>query len=468
MDPFIIAYDALLRPARFAAFLAGGWHSIRRASLAVLLWVGAALAFIGLMLPQLLPIGAQSRAAGLVIAPAITFMIASFGIMIGSGGSRSTAAHMAFWLLRCQVAITPPLALFLSLVFSSALMSLQRSLLAVFVFLFLLGMWIGGGLTVILALREDQDAVPAVRWVVAGGALAIGAALWWSTPLRTSAALLFVPFCAGLTVGLIRLLSYLWELPLSLALALAAHLGASPTQLLLLHPASYDDLCLLPLPGLSDLLVRSCAADLDVGGEWLLRIARHSAQCRAAGRAIVRAVRQGRIAHPLLFWLSTSPEGPALLNSMAEQERGQHTLVAAYATFAGVAAPEAWPLVLHHYRGVLAQAIGLPGGQAVFALLDVSLGTLRADRWLAAIAHLGAVSAPHGVAPNPIWIALQTVQSWAGSAGVVDIADRAAAIQSLVCELEDLEGWPIALIATLCEHLLFLIGMERQRGAWLV
>lgn len=468
VDAFTITYDALLRPARFAAFLDGGWHNIRRASLAVLLWLGAALACIGLMLPQLFPIDTQSRVASLGIAPALALMISSFGIMIGDGMGRSTLAHMSFWLLRCQVAITPPLALFLTLASSSALIAVQRMTLILFVLLPLLGVWLGGGLTVVLALRKNQHEASATRWVVAAGSLMIGTALWLSPPLRMSAALLFIPFCAGLTVGLLRPISYLWEMLWSFALALAVRLGANPLRVLPLHPVNYDDLGLLPLPGLSNLLIRACIADIDAGSEWLLRIARHPGQRRAAERAIIGIVRQGLFAHPLLFWLSTSEEGPALLTGIAERARGRHALIGAYATFAAVADPEAWLAVLQLYRETLAQAVDLPGGQAIFSLLDASLGTLQADRWPAAITHLGSTSAPAGVILDPIWLALATIQSWASGTALSDITDRADAVFSLVGEIEDLEGWPITLIAALCEHLLFLIGIERRRGAWLV
>jgi hypothetical protein len=46
--------------------------------------------------------------------------------------------------------------------------------------------------------------------------------------------------------------------------------------------------------------------------------------------------------------------------------------------------------------------------------------------------------------------------------------DRAAALAMLGGELQDLEGWPADLIAAMSEHLLFLLGVEQRRGAWLV
>jgi hypothetical protein len=334
--------------------------------------------------------------------------------------------------------------------------------------LLLLGMWLGGGLAVLLILHKRQDEAATVRWVVAGGALAIGAALWWSQPLRAGEALLFAPACVGLAVGLLRPLSYLWQAPLSLGLAFAARLGAAPLRLLPLHPASYDDLCLLPLPGLSGLLVRSCITDLEAGGEWLLRIAQHPGQRRAVEWAIDRTVRQGRLTHPLLFWLSTSDEGIAVLRVMVGRERQPHALISAYAAFAQTIIPDSWPAVLEQHQAALTRAVALPGGQAVLALLDTGAGALRADRWPDAIARLGAALALHGVAPDPIWDALASIRAWAGDAAPAEVTDRAAAVRSLVRELDALEGWPVDLIAAMCEHLLFLISIERRRGAWLV
>src|SRR5918911_1058934 len=54
IDPFTFALDALLRPSQLAAFLACGRRNIRWGVLATLVWVGAATAFAGLLLPQLL------------------------------------------------------------------------------------------------------------------------------------------------------------------------------------------------------------------------------------------------------------------------------------------------------------------------------------------------------------------------------------------------------------------------------
>jgi hypothetical protein len=466
--PFTLVADALLRPRRFASYISGGWRHTRWAALATLELLVVTLGFIALVLGQLLAIGTRGLVGGLLGAPLITLMIAGLCIIVGSDHSLSPMANAAFWILRCLIAITPPLALFLALVYSTALPLLQRTPAIVLLFLFLVGAWLGGTLTVVLARHPHATESTPVRWLLAGSGLAIGGVLWWSPPSQAASASLFAPACAGLAVGLLRPLSYLWEAPLSLGLALAARLGVAPYRLLALHPVNYDDLCLMPLPELGGLLACACEADLDEGGDWVLRVARHLSQRVAARSAIDRIVRRGRLTHPLLFWLSTCAEGAELLHNLAEQPGKPHPLIAAYAALASVTAPESWPTVIARQRETLANAADRPGGIAMLALLEAGVGTLRADRWSVAIQRLRSAPMPHGVEEDALWIALETIQVWAHDHLPELITDRAGALQALWEELQDLEGWPAALVAAMSEHLLFLLAVERRRGAWLV
>jgi hypothetical protein len=464
---FTLVYDALLRPARYTAFLAGGRRAMLWAVLAVAEVLLAVAGLILLVLRQLLPLGMPALVYSLVIAPLLALMIAGLCIIVSGNLRLPPSINAAFWLTRCQIAITPTLALFLTFVYSPALPQLQRAPTSIFLFLILVGAWCGAAISVFLALRPHPSEAAPVRWLLAGGALAIGAALWFSPPLRATPALLLVPACLGLAIGLLRPLSYLWEAAWSMLLWLAARLGAPNERLRALHPASYDELCLLPLPGLGGILVRACATDLDAGGDWLLEVAQHAGQSGAAGRAINRSVRGGRLAHPMLFWLSTSPSGAAFLRDIADRSDRPDVLIAAYAACTHSDTPAAWPALIAGQHTVFVNTAHLPGGAAILALLNMGAGTLSAARWPAAIDQLRAAPASNNE-DDPIWVALDILQIWAQDRLPTLADDRAAALRALAEELHALEGWPAALIAAMSEHLLFLLGVERRRGAWLV
>jgi hypothetical protein len=463
---FTLAYDALLRPGHFAAFLAGERRALLWAALAVAEALLVVDGFILLVLRQLLPLGLPALVYSLGVAPLLALMVAGLCVIVSGSLPLSPQVNAAFWIARCQIAITPVLALFLALATSPALPQLQRAPAITFLFLILVGAWCGGAIGVFLALRPRGSKSAPVRWLLAGGALAIGVALWLSPPLRATPALLLAPACVGLAIGLLRPLSYLWEASWSLLLWLAARLGAPIERLRALHPASYDDLCLLPLSGLSSLLACACAADLEAGGAWLLDVARHLGQSGAAGRAIERMVHGGRLAHPLLFWLSTGVPGAALLRVLADSSDRPDALIEAYAACTRPGTPAAWPTLIADQRAAFASAAHLPGGASIMALLDVGAGTLGATRWPAAIDRLRAAPALFSE-DDPIWIALDILQIWAQDRLPALADDRAAALRALAEEVYALEGWPAALIAAMSEHLLFLLGVERRRGAWL-
>jgi hypothetical protein len=165
--------------------------------------------------------------------------------------------------------------------------------------------------------------------------------------------------------------------------------------------------------------------------------------------------------------LSTSDDGATFLREMAEQSGSPHPLVSAYAAFADTTTPEAWPVVLLQQQATVARAAAIPGGAAMRALVETGLTTLRADRWSVAIIGLRAVPAPGNVEDDPVWVALDILQAWANNRLPTLATDRFAALHALWTELQDIEGWPAALIAAMSEHLLFLLGVEQQRGAWL-
>ena len=460
---FRILLDALLRPARFATFLGGGRRNIAWAALAMFGALLATFSFMEFVLAQWIPFGAGELAVGLVYALLLSLMIAGLWIIVGSDLTVSPLANSLFWIMRCLIAIAPTLAPVMALAFSDSFLQVPQSP-APALLLLLVGVWLGGALTVVLVRHPQRAESAPVRRLIAAGALAIGAVLWWSPVLRVLNAPLLAPACAGLAAGLLRPFSYLWEAPLSAALALAPRFGVPACRALALHPAGYDDLCLLPLPGLSSLLARAFADDSDEGGAWLLRVAGHLGQGDAARHAIAQIIRRCQLAHPLLSWLSASTEGAALLRDIAERSWLPHPLIGAYAALANTTTPEAWPDVIARQHEVIARWVDLPGGAAMLGLLETGAGVLCADRWPAAIAGVHSPPTPRAAEDDSIWVALDMVSVWANNCLLKPATDRAAALRALWAELPDMEGWPAALIAAMGEHLLFLLGVEQRRG----
>lgn len=464
-NPLALIHAALLKPDALDAYLAGGRRNVARAALVTAGVVVLVLGFIALALRRIVPLEAEAAFAPLMSVPAFSMMIVGI-LMVPGDKELSLGRSVAFSIMRSQIAITPPLALFLAVVAVGMFRNPRQLILVNLVFLLLFGAWLGGGLTIKLIRDPRRDDSPGVRWLLAGGLFAIGAVLWWLPQWHETFPTLFAPFFLGLAAGLVRPLSYLWQAALSLGLALAGRLGVPARRLLPLHPALHDELCLLPLLGLSGLLA-GAAADPEAGGDWMVRVARHLGQRHAAERAIRGVVRQGTHAHPLLLRLSASDEGAALLRRITEQSPRPDPLIAAYAAFAGVTAPEAWPYVIERYREAFVCASNLPGGGAIRTLLEAGAGILRAARWSSAIGYLRAAPAPNGPATGAIEAAFEKVRSWA-----LDLspdADQAAALEALQAELPDLKGWPADLIAAIAEHLLFLNGVEHSRmenGDW--
>jgi len=458
---FRMISDALFRPACFAAALDDGRRAQILGVVAALEVLGVVDGFLVLVLGQLVPLGRANVLWALLIAPLVALLLASLLIPLGAGNGAGSAT---FWLLRTLIAAAPPLALFLGIVFSDTYAWLQQTPLSALGLLALLGSLLSGGLSVVLVLGRVQEARN-VRLVLAAGALLVAVLLGWSPPLRQTTALLVAAFGLGLALGFLRMLSYLWQAPLSLVLAIAALLGAPPLRLLRAHPVGYDDLCLLPLPGLAPLLVRASASDPAAGGAWLLRVAEHPGHRSASVRALVQGVRARRGVHALLFWLSTRPEGAALLRHACDHLLHPHPLLVAYAAFAHVATPEAWGLVAERQRSALRATAQDAEGLAVLALIEAAAHTLRADRWNAVSLQLFAPTPPLGLGLDALGTALSTLQRWAAQE-LPTLAASPALVPQIEAGLADLEGWPAALLATMSEHLLFLAQIERRRGAW--
>ncbi len=467
--PFTLAHDALLRPSRFAAYLEGGWGHIGRAALAIGLWLGATFALTGAILPQMLPIPPGSLIQGMVMAPMLAMMLAGLGVMMGSK-TRSVRANTAFWLLHCQLAVTPPLTLLLTFGMSNLPFITRWEPLLVIVLLLLMGFWIGTML-VVMAMHQPhlhQSEHATVRWLVGGAALLLAGILWWSPTLHGTNVMLVLPPLVGLSIGMLRPLSWLWEAPFSLGLTIAGRLGMAPADLHRFHPVNLDELGLLPLPGLRSTLIRVCRADLETGATWLIALSHHPGHYGAVRGALHAIIRQGTLAHPLLFWLSTCPEGCTVLHTLREQPRPLHPLIATYAALSDTIEPGAWPAIINRHQSALADQNHLPGNTALRALLETGMAVLTASRWSDTLPAIHGVPKLTGVEMDALWMIVHTVQSWLTNPEPVLVSERLQQTQNLRDEIRQIDGWPGALLAATSEHLLFLITIEQRQGAWVL
>ena len=457
--------DTLLRPSRLVAFLASGPGATRWAFLAAAEVLGVTAGLL-IVLSLFIPFGPVA----LILGPGLALVLAMIGMLpplFSLPFEQPTRVRLTFGLTRTLIVTAPPTTLGLVITFSTAFPSLQRDPLVALAFLVASGVWFGGALTVALLVSSQRHQTPMLRWVGVVGALLIGALIWWSEPLRQSEAI-FIPFvCLGFALGLLRPLSYLWEAPLSLGLALSARLGAPAHRLLDAHPVNLDELCLIPLPGLTTLLARACAADITTGGPWLVQVAQHPSQGGAARRALGRLLR-GDHAHIVLFWLSTHEDGATWLQQLCTTTARPHPLIAAYAALAAVGEPAAWPSVIRTHYTAIHAAASQPGGVAVQALLDAGAHVLTADRWPMAMAALSNTPSSAEFPADPFWHALATMRDWSDRQVPALLPDRAQALAALWDSLNPLDGWPAALLDAMAEHLVYLLLVEHRRGAWLV
>lgn len=250
-------------------------------------------------------------------------------------------------------------------------------------------------------------------------------------------------------------------------LALVSRMGVPAARLLQMHPVHRDELVLLPLPGLTGLLVRACQQETSDGAQWLIQVAAHPSQHWAARRALTHLA-AGPEAHRLLFWLSTEPQGMRWLQQLVDDVAHPHPLIAAYAALCAVEAPALWPQVVATHRPALYAARTQPGGTAILALVEAGANTLAAERWSAALVALREQAEPPASLPAALEQALRTMHVWADQRLPTLIDDRAMALATLWDDIVTLDGWPGTLLDAVAEHLVYLLLIEQRRGAWLV
>jgi hypothetical protein len=488
---FVLIYDALLRPTRFLAFLEQGRRAVM---LAIVVTFALLLLTLGGLVVGLSLLGAldlRSLLLGTMLAVVMIMLLSIIASMSLAG--RSTSRAYAFGMLRCGITTLPCVSLVLSMVFHPALAGLQANAALIVLLSVLFGIWCGGVLNIIVLINSTWTRSAAIRWICIGSSLGL-VSLLWASATGSEDRIIYALLAIGVMLGLIRPLSLLWQGLLSCGLAVGQWIGIAAHRLLSLHPAYYDELSLLPLPGLRTLLVRACAEHITYGGQAILRVAQHPAQGGAARAAVAQVMRQQRHTHDLLFWLSTRAEGIALLTHIQHRASRPQPLIDAYVAFATVGEAEVWPKLIAEQRAAIASGRALPGGEAMSAFLSMAHATLTAERWATARVHLQPAAADkqddsitkrgtraamshvqcaHTGQQNQtqvLWTAGALLRSWACNLSNASLTDRDLLLQQLLVDLEALDGfqgWPVALSAAIGEHVLFLLAIDRgQLREW--
>ncbi|NCC35137.1 MAG: hypothetical protein EOM24_24465, partial [Chloroflexia bacterium] len=377
-DLFGLLRDLLLRPLSLVRAMSEGRVRLRWVWLVGGYVVGASVGLLAL-LGVWMPVGWRAFVNGISLT-LVMVLIGAAPFFFGSGGNMALRVLVPFSFVRSTVALAPVMLVGLTLLSSSALISLRQDWWVIPIIFVLLGVWGGGVATVMLVLSERRDESPLLRWVALAGAWFVAGLLWVFRPVDPLNSILWMWALVGLGLGLLRPLSYLWQASLSVALLLLAWFGVPARRLLPWHPVFVDELALMPLPGLGWLLRRACRDEMDWAGPWLLRVAQHPAQKQVAQRALDGLIREGN-GHIALFWLSTDPQGIAWLQQLSQATPSCHRLVALYAHLAAVTDLAAWPAVIHAHQDVLTTLPPSPGGVAVQALLEAGASTLAAERW---------------------------------------------------------------------------------------
>lgn len=462
-DPLSIGYDALMRPSRFATFLGGERRHRVAAVVATIIWVGATFVFVGLIVPLLIPVKQINLAIAIFLTPWLS--MAMSGLYVITGDKDLAGKQQAlFWLLRCQLAITPLLTVLFLCILQVA--STPLSSLTTMVMLILVGLWPGGALTVRLVRTTFHTAIAPTRWVLAGGIIISIALMWWSPifPVDYWCGLFLI--LLGFALGLIRPLSWLWEMPLALLLVIGSQCGLPAQRLRALHPVTLDELSLMPLPGLQVLLARACHADMAMGCAWLLDVAVHPGQGGAALGAVRALIRRGTLAHPLLLWLSTHPDGQHWLHRQIAIADRLPPLLRGYVALMDVNDAGAWPGAIARHRPAFEQAQPSPDGSTMLVLLDTALAVLTAARWPDAAEALRQVPMTlDACACDYMRTIDHMLHTIAHTAADEHSHTQPFSVPVAPEAIASPRGWPGALLEAMAEHLVFLLTIEGERAS---
>lgn len=458
-DPFTILLTATFRPNQFSLALMERRYMLR-ATLAAVLWTTVAACFLGVILAQIMVIPERMLLAGTALAFVPGLFTAGLGIALGrTRQTISTLANVMFWLLRPQFTVTPWLIVALPI----ALTLLSRGQGGQYIDATILGglMWALGALvTLILIKHPRRSEAGVVRWLLTG-TVVISGVQWQLFAIHHVDNQIVIWMVAGALLGLLWPATGLVEMVVSLVWAVYVRQWGGAARVLHYHPVFHNELSILPLPGLTGLVLAACEDDLERSRPWLLTLAEHPGQHEVAGQVVNRLATRGPLGVRILFWLSCQPDGRKLLGRLIASGRTVNPLVEAYVALCTVDEPGAWALTIRQHWHVLDAHPS--GNQPILALLAAGAGVLDSYEWPDAVRVLRAIS----VDPQqePWGVALEIVQSTISHIDPLWLDHRTLFLDRLLVELDDLTGWPADLLLAMCEQLAFLLRLEAMKGA---
>lgn len=458
-----IIFTALLRPSAFMTFLDQGWWAIRRAALAALCIYIVVWSLLWLIISQWTPLSTRGVLVSALTTPTFILIIVSFGVTTGAGSNIRIRTGAAFWLLRPHIAFAVPWSVVFTLVFTRSTsaesqvwwqaLQLPNALMMGVIF----GLTFSSMVTIILQRHAWWRAKTSWRWTIAFVALVAALEIWWQPALILvqDENILLLPALIGVTLGVVRVLSWLWEAGWSTVLVLARRAGVSLHTIRRLHPVSFDELSLLPLPGLALLLADAYRSNSAFGIAWLLEVEQHNGQRRAVGWAVRRIIKDTAHAHSLLFALSITSEGIALLRRLTQQP-GCPSAIRAYVMLNNVAEPGAWPTTGTAVRTLLNERSEQRIAPDVLLLLEFGSDVLSTADWdTAARAAQQMISGESGESQlltscRHIILASLAHELHVASTHHIDIPPL------LLTQIQQTGDWPSRLLSAIYEHLIFL------------
>lgn len=455
-----IIFHALLRPSAFMAFLDQGWWAIRRAAL-VALWTQATTLAIGWWGMRQLTAVPTNIIIGSIISVGLLAMLIGMIPALFQHNEIIVPRLLLFWQLRTHIAFTPWLSIIIiwwtitwyasDSWLSSMLIPAASTGVAV------MAMGAAGAVTIRLHNLRNTSISRQLRWSIAFATLLIALSISNLPIVWQDEQMLLIPTLIGVTLGMLRACSWLWEAGWSLLLLAALRLGMSSQLIRKLHPASFDELSLLPLPGLAPLLVSFCRRDLSSGIAWLLAVEQHSGQRRVVPRALHMIAQDAQIAHPTLLALSTMTDGTALLRRLSRAPNCPE-LVHVYAQLSTVPETQAWPTTIERVRALLKRQRHHPTTSDLLLTLEISSIVLNAIDWQE-VRRVERLVPPPGASHSRL------VRLCALTIHTVLHHDGKDMSPHLRAQIQQSGSWSSQLLATLYEHLLFLHRIEQQRRA---